>query len=328
MRKVIPAVLLALFFIVGIPLVLGLFAGQEESKPEEDVFSGKVDTPETVSVWISGEGKAEEIDFEEYVACVTASEMPSTFDEEALKAQSVAARTYAMAKILKYGEKRPESHPDAPLCDTTHCQAYKSEDKLIEIHEDGWEESGFKKVRKACEATEGELLYYDGELVTQPLFFSSSGGQTENSEDVFTGAYPYLVSVSSPYEENASHQNEEKEFSFEEIKTLLAKAYPDRTLGSVSASSIEIISRTDGGRVEKMQVGEASFKGTEIRNALGLSSSLFSISFSGDGSRIIFTSDGFGHGVGLSQYGADGMAKEGSGYKEILSHYYTGTEVH
>jgi len=77
-----------------------------------------------------------------------------------------------------------------------------------------------------------------------------------------------------------------------------------------------------------MQVGEASFKGTEIRNALGLSSALFSISFSGDGSRIIFTSDGFGHGVGLSQYGADGMAKEGSGYKEILSHYYTGTEVH
>ena len=215
MRKIIPAVLLAFFFMVGIPLIFGLFFGGKEEEQEQETFPDSVQTPETVRVWISEKGSAEEIDFEEYVTCVTASEMPSDFEEEALKAQSVAARTYAMAKILKYDDKRPESHPEAPLCDTTHCQAYKNEEKLVKIHHDGWKDEGFKKVRRACEATRGELLYYNGELVTQPLFFSSSGGQTENSEDVFTGAYPYLVSVFSPHEENASHQNEEKKFSLD-----------------------------------------------------------------------------------------------------------------
>ena len=328
MKKIIPALFIAIFFLVGIPLILGIFLGGDGERSEEEIFTDRIDTPKTVKVWISEDEKVQELDFEEYITCVTASEMPSEFEEEALKAQSVAARTYAMAKILKYEDKKPESHPDAPLCDTTHCQAYKSEEKLIEIHEKGWEAEGMKKIKKACKATEGQLLYYEGELVTQPLFFSSSGGQTENSEDVFSGAYPYLVSVSSPYEENASHQNEEKTFSLDQLKTALNGAYPNKTTGQFTKDNIEIISHTSGGRVEEMQVGEATFKGTEIRNALGLSSALFSISFSQDGTEITFTSDGFGHGVGMSQYGADGMAEEGSNYKEILEHYYTGTKVY
>jgi len=329
MRKIIQATLVAAFFLVGIPLALGMFLGGEEGEPEpKEDFTDKIKTPDTVKVWISGEERVEELDFEEYVACVTASEMPSDFEEEALKAQSVAARTYTMAKIIKYNEKKPETHPEAPLCDTTHCQAYKSKKELIRIHDDGWESKGFKKVKKSCKATEGELLYYEGELVMQPLFFSSSGGQTENSEDVFTGAYPYLVSVASPYEENASHKNEEKTFSLEQMRNLLNAKYPSKSTGALTKSNIKILSRTAGGRVETMQAGEGIFKGTEVRNAMNLSSALFSISFSDDGSKITFTSDGFGHGVGLSQYGADGMAKEGSSYKEILNHYYTGTKVY
>lgn len=329
MKKVIPAVLLALVFFIGVPLVLGLFFGEDESESEEKEFlKNRQETPDTVKVWLSKEERVEELDFEEYVTCVTASEMPASFEEEALKAQSVAARTYTVAKILKYDKKKPESHPDAPLCDTTHCQAYKSEKELVALHEQGWEEEGFKKVKKACKATKGELLYYEGELVMQPLFFSSSGGQTENSEDVFTGAYPYLVSVASPYEENASHKNEEKSFSLEEIRDLLNAKYPGRSIGSLSESNIKISSRTEGGRVEKMQIGDSYFKGTEVRNALGLSSALFSVDFSENGNEITFTTNGFGHGVGMSQYGADGMAKEGSGYKEILNHYYAGTKVY
>lgn len=337
MRKAIPALFLALFFLVGIPLAVGSLLGGGESgsevKEENEELEGKLDVPKTVRVWISEDEKVREMDFEGYVTCVTASEMPSNFDSEALKAQSVAARTYAMSKIARYEEmsssgQASPAHPNAPLCDTTHCQAYKSEKELIAIHEDGWEEKGFEKVKKACEATEGELLYYDGRLVTQPLFFSSSGGQTENSEDVFAGTYPYLVSVSSPYEEKAGHKNEEKEFSLEKLRSLIESAYPGRDTGKLSAADIKILSRTAGGRVEKMKIGGASFKGTEVRNALGLSSALFSVSFTDDGKTIVFTSNGYGHGVGLSQYGADGMAREGSGYKEILSHYYTGTEVY
>lgn len=328
MKKIIPAVLIGIIFFVGIPLAVGIFMGEEEEQDDEEIFQPKIDTPQTVRVWMSEEGKVKELDFEEYVTCVTASEMPSEFDEEALKAQSVAARTYAMAKILKYEDSKTSSHPDAPLCDTTHCQAYKSEEKLIKIHDDGWEEKGFEKIKEACKATKGQLLYYEGELVTQPLFFSSSGGQTENSEDVFSGAYPYLVSVASPYEENASHRNEEKVFSVSEMQNLLNEAYQDRPTGTITRGSIEVLSRTAGGRVDEIKVGSSTFKGTEIRNALGLSSALFSVTFSDDGKNVIFTSDGFGHGVGMSQYGADGMAKEGNDYKEILRHYYTGTEVY
>lgn len=332
MKPFVQIFILILALLIMVPLILGLVSGRSEKSPDmaEGDIENKIETPATVTVWVEKEGKAREMDFEEYVARVVASEMPADFGEEALKAQAVAARTYTMAKIIKYQEKKPEAHPDAPLCSTTHCQAYKSEEELIACHEAGWEDDGWQKIQKACKATEGQMLYYDGELVMQPLFFSSSGGQTENSEDVFSGAYPYLVSVASPYEEGATHTNEEKEFSLGELKGALADSYPDRATGDLTAENIKIKSRTAGGRVDTMQIGASEFKGTEVRSALKLSSALFSISFegSGAGAKIIFTSSGSGHGVGLSQYGARGMAASGSDYKEILTHYYTGTKVY
>ena len=287
----------------------------------------KVKTPRTVKVWREDLGKAVKVDFEEYVACVTASEMPNTFETEALKAQSVAARTFVMSKIQKYETKKPAKHPKAPICDTTHCQVYKTEKELIACHPDGWadSENGWPKVQAACRSTEGQLLYYDGKLVMQPLFFSSSGGQTENSEDVFVSAVPYLISVSSPYEEKATHRNEKKTFTFAEMKKKLRADFPAEDFGTLTQANIKILSRTSGGRVERMQVGDAVLKGTQVRSALGLRSALFSISFSGE--TVTFTSSGSGHGVGMSQYGADGMAKEGYSYREILQHYYTGTAV-
>ena len=287
----------------------------------------KVKTPRKIKVWREDLGKVVKVDFEEYVACVTASEMPNTFAAEALKAQSVAVRTFAMSKIQKYETKKPEKHPDAPICDTTHCQVYKTEKELIACHPDGWgdSENGWPKVQAACESTKGQMLYYDEQLVMQPLFFSSSGGQTENSEDVFVSAVPYLISVSSPYEEKATHRNEKKTFTLAEMKKEMQKAFPAKDFGTLTQAKIKILSRTSGGRVERMQVGDAVLKGTQVRSALGLSSALFSISFSGQS--VVFTSSGSGHGVGMSQYGADGMAKEGYSYREILQHYYTGTAV-
>lgn len=301
--------------------------GQGAAQIAQIRAADKVKTPRRIKVWREALGKADKVDFEEYVACVTASEMPNTFAAEALKAQSVAARTFAMSKIQKYETKKPEKHPDAPICDTTHCQVYKTEKELIACHPDGWadSENGWPKVQAACRSTEGQLLYYDGKLVMQPLFFSSSGGQTENSEDVFVSAVPYLISVSSPYEEKATHRNEQKTFTLAEMQKKLKKSFPKKEFGSLNRSNVKILSRTSGGRVERMQVGNAVLKGTQVRNALGLSSALFSISFSGQ--TIIFTSSGSGHGVGMSQYGADGMAKEGYSYRSILQHYYTGTAV-
>ena len=331
MRKNIFAGLMITLMFICIPMLAGLLlggAGREEPQEGE----GKVTAPETIKVWLEDEQEVRELDFEEYVACVVACEMPSDFDEEALKAQSVAARTYAMSKIVRSADSPQKAHPKTPVCDTTHCQVYKPEDELISIHEEGWDKEGLKKIKSAVKSTEGKMLYYNGQLVTQPLFFSSSGGQTENSEDVFVSAYPYLVSVESPYEDEATHTGEEKRFTLAEMKQALAGSFPDRPTGTVTSDNIKIISRTEGGRVAQMTAGSATFKGIEIRTALGLSSALFSISFEGsggeNGTTIVFTSDGSGHGVGMSQYGADGMAKAGSDYIQILTHYYTGTQVY
>lgn len=326
MKGIVQVILLILMLFIGVPLVIGLALSNDGGSYNVDYFSQKVETPDKIKVWNEEKGKIEKVNFEEYVINVVASEMPSSFEEEALKAQSVAVRTYVMSKIIKFEEAEPESHPKAPVCNTTHCQVYKDEKTLIEIHEDGWADEGYKKIKRACKETEGQMLYYEGQLVMQPLFFSSSGGQTENSEDVFSDEYPYLVSVASPYEEGASHTNEEKSFSLEEIASKLNESYPDRDSGTLSSEDIKILSRTAGGRVDKIQVGESVYKGTEVRNALGLSSALFSISFK-EG-EVIFTSSGFGHGVGMSQYGANGMAKEGWEYIEILTHFYRGTKVY
>ena len=333
-KRALQAVLIVLIFFVGVPLTavaLGGLLGEGSGLRGLDSlkgvsFANKIETPKTIEVKRCDSGKKVEVDFEEYVTCVVASEMPATFEEEALKAQSVAARTFAMAKI----------ESESPICDSTHCQVYKTEKELFDCHPEGWEDDGWKKIKKACKATTGELLYYDGELVLHPLFFSSSGGQTENSEDVFVSAVPYLISVSSPYEEKATHRDEEKSFTIKEFASKVRKAFPEKDFGTIGTDRIKILSRTAGGRVEKMKVGDVTLKGTEVRSALGLSSALFTISFkegtgwngsSASDTHIVFVSNGSGHGVGMSQYGADGMARGGADYKEILRHYYSGTEI-
>ena len=323
-----------MIFFVGVPLTavaLGGLLGEGSGLRGLDnlkgvSFANKIETPKTIEVKRCDSGKKVEVDFEEYVTCVVASEMPATFEEEALKAQSVAARTFAMAKI----------ESESPICDSTHCQVYKTEKELIDCHPEGWEDEGWKKIKKACKATAGELLYYDGELVLHPLFFSSSGGQTENSEDVFVSAVPYLISVSSPYEEKATHKDEEKSFTVKEFASEVRKAFPEKDFGTISTDRIKILSRTAGGRVEKMKVGDVTLKGTEVRSALGLSSALFTISFkegtgwnvlSASNTQIVFVSNGSGHGVGMSQNGANILAKKGYTYDQILKYYYTGIDV-
>ncbi len=328
MKGVIQMVLMIIVLIIGLPLVVGLSFGDGLKDYGLSSNDGSVETPSKVKVWIDSEKRIKNIDFEEYVCCVVASEMPANFEEEALKAQSVAVRTYAVAKLQKFYQAEPKEHPKAAVCNTTHCQVYKSKKELVVTNGKEWERNYWRKIKEACEATSGELLYYNGELVTEPLFFSSSGGQTENSEDVFSGAYPYLVSVTSPYEEDATHKNEEQIFEIRNIEAIINGMFTDRYTGVITKENTKILSRTAGGRVKEMQLGNCIYTGTEIRRALGLSSALFYVSFIDEDEKILFTTNGYGHGVGMSQYGANGMAKEGKNYKEILNHYYTGTDVY
>ncbi len=285
------------------------------------------ESQEKVNVLISETGEVREIPLEEYIACVVASEMPAEFETEALKAQAVAARTYAAARKAQF-EEGGCAHSDegAYVCDTTHCQVYRDETALKEIKGDQWMEESFPKILGAVGQTEGEVLYYDGKLVEQPLFFSSGGERTENSEDVFVSAIPYLRSVESgDYEEDSPYQGVETQITLQELKTKLAAEYGEAGAQTVTSENISILGRTDGGSVSQIRFGELTLTGRQTRELLGLKSADFEVDVSGD--TLTFVTTGSGHGVGLSQYGADGMAEQGRDYREILSHYYSGVEI-
>lgn len=291
--------------------------------------AGSIDSDKIrVDVWRMASKKVETIPLEDYVVGVVSSEMPSGFDLEALKAQAVAARTYALAKVEKSKTGNPTAHPKAPLCDGTHCQVYRSEKELEKAKGSQWmkaSENGYAKIRQAVRETKGQVMYYQGTMIDQPLFHSASGARTENSEDVFSAAVPYLRSVDSGQYENGAYASETYSIGLE---TLVKKV---RTLdGGASAEPVAVISRSEGGRVEQFQVGEATVTGRQIRELLGLRSANFTIqkiTASDGGQQVMFTTSGNGHGVGMSQYGADGMGKAGFNYKEILQHYYSGVEV-
>lgn len=258
--------------------------------------------PETVRLYITSEEKYRTVDFEEYVAGVVASEMPASFDREALKAQAVASRTYALGRILA----------GSSLCDSVHCQVYRDHDIS-------------QKVKKAVEDTCGQVLLYKGSLAAHALYFSSSGGRTENSQDVFSGTYAYLVSVDSSYEPGATHKRETLTLSLSRLSKKLAKAMPDLDFGKITTGNIKVISRSEGGRAALIRIGSQTISGAELRSALNLYSTRISFSFKGD--QVTITTSGSGHGVGMSQYGANGLAKKGMKYREILAHYYQGTKV-
>lgn len=251
-----------------------------------------------------------EMELEDYIAGVVLAEMPAVFEEEALKAQAVAARTYTRKAML--GGK----HGDGSVCtDSTCCQGYISrEDYLLQ----GGKEADADRVRSACASTEGLVLVYEGELI-DATYFSSSGGETESALEVWGGDVPYLQSVPSPEGEEDVH-SETLRFSPEEFSRLLG-----RTLAGSPETWFTLTTYTEGGGVASMTVGGQVYSGTELRSLLGLRSTAFTVAADRNG--ITVTTRGYGHRVGMSQYGANAMALSGSGYARILSHYYPGTEL-
>jgi stage II sporulation protein D len=313
------AMAITFFSLVLLPMFIVAFFHMDD-----EGFIGKARESQTVTLYRQQEGRVVTLDLEEYVAGVVAGEMPASFELEALKAQAVAARTYGLSRIVRAGETgNPGDHPGAPLCDSTHCQVYRSEEELMHLKGKNWMEDGWKKVRKASESTAGEVMYYQGTLVEQPLFHSASGGKTENSEDVFVSALPYLRSVDSRFEGDAPYQNENISVSFATFEKKIKEKYG---AGNITPDTIKILSRSDGGRVKEIQVGDKVLSGRDIRELFGLRSANFTLAFNGK-EDIVFTTRGYGHGVGMSQWGANGMAKAGYSYVEILQHYYLGVSI-
>lgn len=280
----------------------------------------------TVDVYIHDTGEIKTMDLEEYLKGVVSGEMPASFEIEALKAQAVAARSYAVSRVRTFGEAGHHGHPGAPLCDSVHCQVWYSQDKLRELKSKNWMRDYWPRIEQAVKETEGMILTYDGVPVDQPLYHSTSGGKTENSEDVFASAVPYLKSVESPYEQRAPYFTDSQSVSASTFVARLREKYSDININSSNiASSLKLLEKSDGGRILKLQVGNKVLSGRDIRDILGLRSANFTITIKG--SEMVFKTVGYGHGVGMSQWGANGMAEKGYDFEEILKHFYTGVEV-
>lgn len=251
-----------------------------------------------------------EIPFEDYIKGVVAGEMPATFELEALKAQAVASRSYAMYQMTNTKDR------DYDVLNTTSNQVYLTDEQLKENWKEEYPEK-INKIKTAIAETSGEYLTYNNEVINA-MFFSTSVGATENSEEVFVTALPYLRSVVSKWDEESPAYTDTYTFTLEDFYKKLNLEY-NQTL------KIEVTEKTSTGRTKTLKINEAEINGRDLATKLSLRSNYFDIIQNEN--NVTITTKGFGHGVGMSQYGANGMAKEGYKYDEILKYYYQNTEI-
>lgn len=263
-------------------------------------------------------GKVEEIDLEKYLEGVLVAEMPAKFDIEALKAQAVASRTYVISKILSENK----IHNVADVCDTVHSQAYIDE-KDYENKFGNKLDEYISKIRRALDETRGEVLFYNGNIVKNALYFAVSSGVTEEASEVFSFSEPYLKSVDSKFDQDAPNASKEYVFKENEFINKINHNYENANVKKFD--DIEIIDYTKSGSIDKIRLGNEVIRGLDFRYLFGLNSS--NIVMEKKGEDIFINVKGYGHGVGLSQWGAGKMAELGYSYDEILKHYYTGIEI-
>ncbi len=290
-----------------------------ETEPEsEPIETEPIEEEKLVSVYLAGEGETVEMEEDVYLARVVMAEIPVSFPIEAIKAQAIAARTY-----LRYRAAHGEEHGEgeAMICtDYGCCMAYLDEEEAKERWGAVAGEEIFREIYAVVRETSGMVITYDGELISA-LFHSSSPGKTENAENVWHSAYPYLVSVSSP----EAIETSEVRVGVNRLKELLS-GYGERDGGgALWGQKVPVLSENSTGRVESLLFGGYRIKATVLRGLLGLKSTCFSVR--GEGNEIVFSVKGYGHGVGMSQEGAGVLAERGWNCREILAHYYVGTRV-
>lgn len=300
----IKKILLFSFLIILIPyIIVTLFI-----KREEIVFN--YTTNKIVRVYREATSSIDRVPLEKYVYGVVSSEMPASFNVEALKAQAVASRTYVLYEMEHNKDK------EFDVYDSVNSQVYKSDDELKEVWQDNYIEYS-NKIKKVILDTKGEYLVYN-DTVIAALFFSESSGYTENSEEVFSEKLPYLRSVESKWDLESPNYSSEKNMTKKEFYKLLGVSYSE-TL------DISDIKKTSSGRIKSLKINDIEFTGKEIRNKLDLRSTFFTFYDKGD--IITINTKGYGHGVGMSQYGANKMALSGNKYDDILKYYYTDVEI-
>lgn len=270
---------------------------KQNEVPQEDE---KEKEPEP-SVSVFRQENEIQLPLEEYLLGVVASEMPVSFELEALKAQAIAARTFVAARNYQ-------------VDDTTASQVYKSDEELKAQWGDNYP-TYIEKIKQAVNETQGKILTYQGSPITA-AFFSSSNGTTNNAQDYWLNEVEYLQAVDSHWDNEVKENQKELTFSLSDLAS---------KLGLTSLSTFVITENYDNGYVKSVQADDQVFTGRKIREVLALPSSSFTIT--NNGNDITFTTTGSGHGIGMSQYGANGMALEGFHYDEILNHYYQNVKI-
>lgn len=295
-------------------------------KSKNIIFREDHDNSKSIRVYITEKHKIEEMSLEDYVLGVVAGEMPAEFSKEALKAQAVAARTFGAAHMEVYGGKKYKSNTGADVCDTVACQVFQSKENRMNTWPKAKAEEYWDKIEQAVQATSGQVLSYKGKLVMEPYYFAISGGRTENAEDVFKEGEGYLKSVKSPEEESAHNKYKTSVgMSYKNFVDKVNMYYPSSGLSLKSLSKeVNVQNRTEGGAVKEIKLGSVTISGTKFRAIMGLNSTNFTVYFK---DKVYIECLGYGHRVGMSQWGANTMAKEGKNYMQILSHYYTGISL-
>ena len=325
MRKVFMSILCIIILIFLIPLIFTTRRIEKvSSKVEEkeiEVIDYDYSKYKIIKLLHKDTNKVEEVKLDEYIANVVSAEMPVDYELEALKAQSIVARTYTIYKITN-----SKKHDIADICDkSTCCQAWISKEDRFKRWDEDKRISNWNKIMQAVNETAGKIITYESKPINA-FFHSNSGGKTEVPFYVWGGTgYPYLQVVETLGEENYSQYSSEAKFSKEEFIEKLKKEHKDFEINFEEENCVEIIKRDESNRIVTVKIGNLNLSGVETRTLLGLKSANFTVEISEK--EIKFKVIGYGHGVGMSQTGADALAKQGKKYEEIIKHFYKGVEI-
>ncbi len=267
-------------------------------------------------------GEVEEIKLDDYIVNVVCAEMPANFELEALKAQAVVARTYTIYKLVG-GDRK---HENADICDNSACcQAWISKEDRFARWDENERINNWNKIVNAVDSTNGKIITYDGQPINA-FFHSNSGGTTEMPINVWGGSgYPYLQVVQTAGEEEYSQYNSEVILTKEEFIKKIKEKHSDAIINFEEDDCIKILETTEANRVKTLKIGNIEIAGVEARSILGLRSTNFTFEISN--TDVKFSVIGYGHGVGMSQTGADALAKQGQNFEEIIKHFYVGVEI-
>ncbi len=323
MKKVLAlTILLVIIAVIVVPVAVLYGLGGPADKKAGVVYRGE-DVP--IRVYLHDQDRIVTMSLEDYVKGMVAAEMPAEFDIEALKAQAVAGRTYAVKQMVQFGGSGLSDRPGADVStDPRQSQAWLSTLQLRER----WGPFNFDrywaKINQAVDGTRGLIVTYNGEPINA-VFHSTSGERTASAKEVWGYDFPYLRSVVCTWDRKSPRYSDSKDYTFAELEQRLGAEAGVVAAAQGGGAVAQVLERTESGRVDKAKVGGKTFTGFDLRQKLELRSTNFTIET--QGGKLLFKTIGYGHGVGLCQYGANGLAKEGKDFGAILAYYYTGVKI-